>query len=1087
MVYNPFTKTKTIVSSSGKLVGYDTGTQSVQATPTQKATYELTRRLGGGGGVNVVTQEEYSKQLQEESKRQQELQQKLSQEKAIQLQNQQAQARAQEVQQRREYIQKLQRMSAQQRQAYFIQQNQTGRAYALQQLRQQGKRLTPQAQREVNLALEQQRKSEMLNLLNQGRENYIKSQQSVDLKYPITKKIESVLFKTGILNEKKYREWEKGALKKADKFEKTNTGQFLKRRMEDLRVTSQDLFVNLPTAVLNLLIGASKLAYKTAKNPKPLIKYSSEQLNTISKIIAKEIKKNNNPKKVLNRIVKLYLLKQATDKNVSKQKKKLLLNTARFTVNKYGSVKSLINDFKNLTPSQRLQKVKKVPYIASAFIAGASTSFVRRSYENLQRLPGSLTELVNNPRNIKNIPKGIKTDIVDTISLLRTNPSEGIGKIGSDIFTYKFINGSLKFTGKVTSKVATRLDPYFKKFEGNTLKLSVPKETFVRRGKETFLKSRVIKPSIKTPSSIIDYLKGKKPGQFKKFQETKGITLKQGLLTDSATSLRNQAKLAGKKGTIVTAQANRLVNFIKRNKVIRKPISGEERLSIKAKNLLKKFDGGRISNSEFYRLNKLMLKEIGKTPLERSLYATPDGVIRFTRLGGEVAEASWRDILRGNFSFRNVKMKPQVIVFPEGKISKFPKSIRDVVNKLKAGKIISESERARLIKWQVKPTGKWKPIGDVRYRGGIELETTLAPGEVIRRVKKLATVKINKVPVDIVQAKVIKLSKSTKNLLNKAKKGRISSKQIGKLKKALSKETNLPIKGSDIRNLSRKFSSRRATISRPYLPIRRLATARGLRALGKRGRYTLKRTRISGRIKSPTSRFPSSPRGRMQRIPIGKTPRVTIKRTPRFIPKYIKQRPPIRPPRVPGKTIPPSKPPVKKIRFSRSQLKRYKKQKIQPSFNVFGKSGKKFVRLNKLPLTKLDALSRGSFAIDRTTSAQFKIVPARKVKKLGKLRSEEKNYFARSGYKLREFRIKKGRAFKIKPKYIEKTRFRIDTSGEKKGLSIAKFLKQKYRTPTRRIINRTPKRAITPSRRKFLLKNLVKARRVRMSNLRRRR
>jgi len=29
-----------------------------------------------------------------------------------------------------------------------------------------------------------------------------------------------------------------------------------------------------------------------------------------------------------------------------------------------------------------------------------------------------------------------------------------------------------------------------------------------------------------------------------------------------------------------------------------------------------------------------------------------------------------------------------------------------------------------------------KPIGDVRYKGGIELEVTLAPGEGIRRVEE---------------------------------------------------------------------------------------------------------------------------------------------------------------------------------------------------------------------------------------------------------------------------------------------------------------------------------------------------------------
>ena len=139
-----------------------------------------------------------------------------------------------------------------------------------------------------------------------------------------------------------------------------------------------------------------------------------------------------------------------------------------------------------------------------------------------------------------------------------------------------------------------------------------------------------------------------------------------------------------------------------------------------------------------------------------------------------------------------------------------------------------------------------------------------------------------------------------------------------------------------------------------------------------------------------------------------------------------------------------------------------------PVFNVYGKSGKKFLKLNVKPLTRDDALSKGTYAIDRTTSKQYKIVPAGKSKKPGKLREGEANYFKRLGFKLREYKVRKGRKFAIQPRYIERTKYGIDTRGEKKGLKIAKFIKQQ----------RQPKRKITPAQRKKLLANLKKARRV---------
>ena len=133
-----------------------------------------------------------------------------------------------------------------------------------------------------------------------------------------------------------------------------------------------------------------------------------------------------------------------------------------------------------------------------------------------------------------------------------------------------------------------------------------------------------------------------------------------------------------------------------------------------------------------------------------------------------------------------------------------------------------------------------------------------------------------------------------------------------------------------------------------------------------------------------------------------------------------------------------------------------------------------------------------------TTARTFKIKPKGKTKTPGALLKSERNYFNRQGFKLREVRIKKGRKFKLKNKYIEKVGHAIDSKGERSGLSIAKFIKQqrKKASPKRKqstrasvrrentnIVTRLPKRKITPTQRRELLKRLVKARKVRMKNL----
>ncbi len=84
---------------------------------------------------------------------------------------------------------------------------------------------------------------------------------------------------------------------------------------------------------------------------------------------------------------------------------------------------------------------------------------------------------------------------------------------------------------------------------------------------------------------------------------------------------------------------------------------------------------------------------------------------------------------------------------------------------------------------------------------------------------------------------------------------------------------------------------------------------------------------------------------------------------------------------------------------------------------------------------------------------------------------KERGYFPKHKRKFRAVRIKRGKKFVLKNKYIEKTSYAIDRNTEKRGLTLQRLLK-------RRKVQKVAKRKITPTQRKVLLKNLAKARRV---------
>ena len=519
----------------------------------------------------------------------------------------------------------------------------------------------------------------------------------------------------------------------------------------------------------------------------------------------------------------------------------------------------------------------------------------------------------------------------------------------------------------------------------------------------------------------------------------------------------------------MSTQADELVRLIRRTKTIRKPIAGQAKFSPTLKRLLRKFDDGKITAKELTILDKAIKGKGAKGILERSFFADPRGRIRPSRLGIAKKEATFKDLITGQASLK--KQKPQILVFEDIKVQKFPKSFNTIKRKISTNKPLTKIELKKLLQFQQQKSGKFKPLGFVSR----EAEITLAPGEVVKRVKKIGVTLVDGKRVPIVSVKVAKSSKGLNSLIKKARSGKITAKELKKLSAGLKKEKGLKYSSSSLKNTKNYFNLKRRLSSVAVSKVSR-------------------RRRVSRPV---SKRKPSKVTPSKVRFTRSGRPFIVTSSGARFIspssPKVVKK--PSKKPVSKPVSKASSKPTTKKesIRFGVSkQIKKRKPRKPIPTFNVLGKSGKKFVKLNKVPLTRSDALSRGTFAIDHSTSKQFKIIPAGRRKKTGNIGKKEKNYFNRAGFKLREFKVKGGRKFAIKPKYIEKRKFAIDTRGEKAGLSLARLAKQRGFVGTRKpiqrkVVRRIPvRRKITPAQKKVMLANLRKARRVRKQNLKKR-
>lgn len=181
--------------------------------------------------------------------------------------------------------------------------------------------------------------------------------------------------------------------------------------------------------------------------------------------------------------------------------------------------------------------------------------------------------------------------------------------------------------------------------------------------------------------------------------------------------------------------------------------------------------------------------------------------------------------------------------------------------------------------------------------------------------------------------------------------------------------------------------------------------------------------------------------------PLKKPPGAPPARPPVRPPKKPPGRPPVRPPKRPP-TKPPKKPPGGPLRIPiltfDTPLPRGTRLRFDIKFRERRNAAKPFdpktnpviTKIRKLGLPLNKAIKKGFGGIDMTTQASAQLI----ISGITKAKDIEK-----PSSLIKKFRISKG---KTALKFVERSRNRIDTQGEKRGLLLSKVLKRKTRKKT---------------------------------------
>jgi hypothetical protein len=182
-----------------------------------------------------------------------------------------------------------------------------------------------------------------------------------------------------------------------------------------------------------------------------------------------------------------------------------------------------------------------------------------------------------------------------------------------------------------------------------------------------------------------------------------------------------------------------------------------------------------VSASENFFIDGLDEVKINKqgVGLEKSLFFDPKGRLRVSRFRGNEGISSVDDFLNAELKFSSGKK--EALVSESLEIEAFPKNLKGVQKKLLTGRTLTPGEEFSLLKFQLTPSGKAKPVGFL----SLEPEVTLAPGERLIKVGKIGVSEFEGTPFDITRVAIKKQNKRFADPTIEFKNLEINFKDIG--------------------------------------------------------------------------------------------------------------------------------------------------------------------------------------------------------------------------------------------------------------------------------------------------------------------
>lgn len=460
---------------------------------------------------------------------------------------------------------------------------------------------------------------------------------------------------------------------------------------------------------------------------------------------------------------------------------------------------------------------------------------------------------------------------------------------------------------------------------------------------------------------------------------------------------------------------------------IAEPLSSQARL---AATQVDAVSGARDLFGTFTRQNIKVDKPLptpDSPPLERSFFADPRGRLRPSRLGLQDTADSF-DLSFSDLTFR--RNRPQAIVFPRETVQAFPRELADVERALGSGRSLTPDQAARLERFQLTPSGQFKPVGFLSR----EPEITLPPGEVIVKQRTAGVTLIDGKRVPLIEASIARPDdvpsgsvviggdvQAARSAGLTVESSRVSNRNLVPTSDVVRTSSLTPSRSVPVRteSLSEGISSdssvsRPSNLSRPsqFKPVSFL--------------FPSSSPSVSSPASSPIPRTSSGSSSSASSISRPVSPSSPAGSSSSSSPS------PSSPSRPVGSSSPPPFVPSLNERGTRPfPRKRRDERRLSPAFDVFANVKGNLVKIGS-GLTKSEAITRGVRKISTSALATFQLKPS------GELINREDEGLAPSTRRLFEqFRSPK-RSTRIATNdftFIEPRRLRIDTPGELKEIT----------------------------------------------------